>query len=475
MRLPRHRLVRGWKGRPPFIPAARVPAAMAARAPAGRHRLLAATLSLAGCALGASMLSAPAALATPLAGRPAAPAGPAATAQGIADRQQPLLAVADEILRLTGQGKAAGYAGYGDVTISVPARLVTLYWHGSVPSALRLRLSRLRATAPIRVVTSPYTWQQLESETRQLAAREDSLAADGYRLARVGPEPAATGLTVGVDYARSRAIARAAPASAKAASVMAALRRLAPGTIPMRISDTPLAQATGTRNFDSTPFWGGSRIVRPGNIVCSSGFSVISGSTHEMVTAGHCGGISTPWQTGDFYGSGNVMGTETARDPCCDTAIIKVGANQGHIYDKGWNSTAGEAVAGPKPDVIGTLICTEGATSGVLCGIDTTSTGQTVTFTNDDGSTFTSANEDLGVQQTPGQQADAAGDSGGPAIINTSTAGRVYATGTISGGDEPVTCSRNDDPSVAKKCYDEVWFEEINPILSRWNAKLVTG
>jgi streptogrisin D len=236
-----------------------------------------------------------------------------------------------------------------------------------------------------------------------------------------------------------------------------------------------VAKATGSRNLDNPPFWGGSRIVRPGNIVCSTGFSVISGLTHEMLTAGHCGGISTPWQTGDFYGSGLAMGTETARAPCCDTAIIKVGDNQGDIYDHAWNSTTVEAVIGPLTSVGGTAVCTEGATSGVRCNIKTLETGQVVTFTNEDGSTFTSANESLGVEQSSGQQADAGGDSGGPVIVNSSTARHVYATGTISGGYGAVTCSSADDPSVVKACYAEVWFEEITPILSGWHAQLMTG
>jgi hypothetical protein len=435
-----------------------------------RYRHLAATLGLAGCALGASLRSAPPASATPA-------SGPiSAAAQGIATRQQPLLAAANEILQLTGQGAVAGYSGYGDVTISVPNRLVTLYWHGSVPSALRLRLTRLRATVPVQVVASPYTWRQLETQTHQIAAHEGALQAEGYHLAHVGPEPSATGLAVGVDYTRSRPLATAASAPAKAAMAAAAVRRLVPGTVPLSISNTPVAVATGTRNVDASAWWGGSRIVRPGNVDCSTGFSVISGSTREMLTAGHCGGISTPWQTGDFYGSGNVMGTEIARAPCCDTAIIKVGANEGHIYDKGWDSSVGEAVANHITAVAGTLICTEGATSGAICNIRVTATGQLAVFTNPDGSTeFTAVNESRGIELTSGHQATAKGDSGGPVIVNTSNPGHIDATGTISGGDGAVSCSSNDDPYVASSCFSAVWFEEIVPILSGWHASLVTG
>ena len=442
--------------------------------PHSRHRVLLAALGLAACAVvGTSPLAAPSAIAA-TAGSPA----PAQlSAQATATQQEPLLEVANEILQLTGQGTTAGYSGYGDVAISVPTDLVTLYWHGSVPAALQVRLARLRATAPVQVIAAPYTWQQLETQTQQIAADEAGLRADGYTVSRVGPEPGATGLQVGVDYARSGALAAATTvtAPAKAAMAQAAVRQMISGLAPVTISNAPVAEATGSRNLDNPPFWGGSRIVRPGNIVCSTGFSVISGSTHEMVTAGHCGGINTPWQTGISYGSGLAMGTETARAPCCDTAIIKVGSNQGDIYDHAWNSTTGEAIIGPLTSVGGTGICTEGATSGVRCNIKTLETGQVVTFTNEDGSTFTSANESLGVELSAGQQADAGGDSGGPAIVNSRTAGHVYATGTISGGYGAVTCSSADAPNVVRACYGEVWFEAITPILSQWHAQLMTG
>jgi hypothetical protein len=443
--------------------------------PRPHYRILLTTLGLAACAaLGTSLLSAPASSAASKAAGPPTPAQ--LSAQAVAARQHPLLEVANEIIQLTGQGRAPGYSGYGDVAISVPNRLVTLYWHGPLPSALRLQLVRLRATAPVQVVAAPYTWQELEAQTHQIAAHQAGLRADGYTLARVGPEPGATGLQVGVDYARSRALATgpaAASLSAQAASAQAAVRRLVPGPAPVRISNTPLAHAAGTRNVDASPWWGGSRIVRPGNIDCSSGFSVVRGSTHYMVTAGHCGGINTPWQTGDFYGSGNVMGTETARNPCCDSAVIKVGSNQGHIYDKAWNSSTGEAVIGPLTAVVGTLVCDEGATSGVRCNINTVATGLVVDFTNEDGSTFTAENESQGFQ-IGGTQATAGGDSGGPVIINSRTAGRIYATGTISGGYGNVSCN-NIDPNVVPVCYEGVYFEEIIPILNLWTVNLVTG
>jgi hypothetical protein len=460
--------------------------------PRARHRIMR-IACLACIATGMAALPAAAARATPAAGHhtsstPARSSPADMSGQAWARRQLPLLKAANEILQFTGQGTKAGDTSYADVTISVPNRLVTLYWHGTVPRALRDRLARLRV--PVRIVAAPYTWQQLERQASRIADARTSLGAAGYTLSRVGPDAAATGLTVGIDFTRSRALAApagnpsaastAAAARAKATRAKAAVERLVPGLAPVTVSDAPLARASGSRQLDNLPFWGGSRIVRDGNVVCTSGFSVIKGSTRYMVTAGHCGGISTVWQTGHFYGAGLTLGTEVARNPCCDSAIISVSDNQGFIYDKGYNSSTGEAVIGartaspPSPitAVGGTAICTEGATSGVRCNIQTLATGQFFSFTNP---SFTAENESLGMQMTAGQEAAAQGDSGGPVIINSGTAGKVYATGTISGISGTVACPGNIDPNVVPGCGTEVAFEEIIPILNLWGVNLVTA
>lgn len=450
-----------------------------------RHRVLLITLGLAACAAGALQLPATASSAasetthTPATAQLSVRQLTALSPQAIGALQQPLLTVANKIIQLTDQGLAPGYSGYGDVTISVPKHLVTLYWHGSVPSALRLRLASMDATAPVQVVAAPYTWQQLEAQTHQVSADRASLSAEGYTIASVGPTAAATGLQVGVDYATSHALAtmrpnatQAATAVADAASARAAVQHLVPGPAPVSVTDVPVAHATGSRQSDTWPWWGGARIVRPGNIVCSTGFSVKKGSTLYMLTAGHCGGISTSWQTGDSYGAGTAIGTEVNRAPCCDTAIIQVTANQGWIYDKGWNSTVGEHVIGYKTAVVGTMICDEGATAGVLCNLSTDATGQVVTFDGDASApSFTAENESEGFNLNE-DPAVAGGDSGGPTIINSGTSGQVYAAGTISGGFGEVSCG-SIDPNVVPVCYEGSWFEAIVPILNYWGVSMV--
>jgi hypothetical protein len=52
---------------------------------------------------------------------------------------------------VTGEGKAPGYSGYGNVTISVPDDTVTLYWHGDLPSTMQDELAGLRAKARVNI------------------------------------------------------------------------------------------------------------------------------------------------------------------------------------------------------------------------------------------------------------------------------------------------------------------------------------
>ena len=115
-------------------------------------------------------------------------------------------------------------------------------------------------------------------------------------------------------------------------------------------------------------------------------------------------------------------------------------ATRAYIYDLGWNSTAGELVIGTAAAVVGTLVCDEGATSGVRCGISINLTGQIASFSDPDSGPFTAENESEGVATDPNPyphyvQAVAGGDSGGPVIINSDTLDQVYAAGTISGQD----------------------------------------
>ena len=443
-----------------------------------RKKAWLALLSAAACAgLGLSALPAAgagAATAAPGAGRApaAAPgAGRPRAALDLPQRQVPLLDAVQRIRVLTHEGTSPGYSGYGNVTISVPAGLVTLYWKGGLPSGLRDLIARLRTGVRVRVLAAAYTWRQLEAQTRRLAARRAALHAAGISLSTVGPRDDASGLRAGVDYAASGALAagRAADHAMAAQTALArrAVLRVDRGPAPVSVSDVPRVTTTGTRNDDNLPWWGGARIVRDGDYDCTSGFSIYnSAGANFMLTAGHCGGINTWWQTTDNYNTGgNLLGREINRDTGGDTAIIQVYANNPSIYDKGWDSTLGEQVLGARSATDGQSLCTEGATSGVRCAGTVRNTGLTVTLSNGE----TANNE---VYATSSGQINAGGDSGGPVIQNSATPGLVYGIGTISASDTTVGCSNtlSMDPGVPWVCYKDVYFEDLPAALSHWHA-----
>ncbi len=384
--------------------------------------------------------------------------------QALARRQQPLLHVAQQVLALSRQGAEPGYAGYAGVSISVPDDSVTVSWKGPLPRRLRDHLAAAGRSVRVTTRSAPYTWRELENQTRTLVSRRATLRAEGITVSQAGPAPDGSGITVGVDYAAS-ALAGGSSTAMAAVAAQQAVAAVASGPAPVSVRNVPTARPSGTRQADNVPWWGGDRIVRPGNVDCSAGFSIRIGSTAYMLTAGHCGGINTAWQTGDWYGSGTPVGTEANRDPNGDTAIIAVSSNEGWIYDKGWDSSVGEAVIGSETTVPGTYVCTEGATSGVRCSIEVQQTGLYVSF-----GSFAAYNE-VYAASTSGSQSSAGGDSGGPVIVNSGTSGQVYGVGTISGGSTSVACS-NIDPNVTPACTSDTYFEDLPSALGYWGAWL---
>lgn len=411
------------------------------------------------------------------AGTPATTARPlseravtALSPQEVGARQAPLLKVATDVMTLSRQGAAPDFAGYAQPTISVTADDVTISWKGALPERLKALLARDGRTVDIRLRTAPYSWRELQAQTRRIVAGRSALLAQGLVLTQAGPAAESTGVTVGIAPASTPGVAARSRAATDVPAATRIMNSLHSGPAPLAVTALAAGHSNGGRQHDSQPWWGGARIVRAGNIVCSSGFSVYQNSTHYLLTAGHCGGINTNYQTGDYFGSGDAVGNEANRDPNGDTAIIAVTGDQGWIYDKGWDSTVGESVIGYQPSVPGTLTCTEGATSGVRCGAKVAQTGVYEVFANDDGTTFGAYNE-VYAHSTSNAQVNAGGDSGGPVIINSGVSGQVYGTGTISGAGTGVGCS-SIDPNVVPHCYDDVWYEDLGTTLNHWGASL---
>jgi streptogrisin D len=403
------------------------------------------------------------------------PGSASSGASALNQRQIRLARVANQIINLTRQGRAAGYSGYGDIEISVPLNAVILYWKGAVPTTLHHELLRMRRTAAVRVVSAPYTWRNLEAQTHRISGMQADLRARGIVLSRVGPMPGATGVEAAVDAGRSPAL-RAAPANAASTVARAMPSLLAAAPAPVTVTTAPAVRTASaditvaTRNLDDSPWWGGDRIIRAGGVVCSAGFSLINSAGHQfMLTAGHCGGISSAWYAGD-KGGGPLMGTEVNRDSGGDTAIIAVNNNEGWIYDKGWNSAVGEQVIASGTAIRYESLCTEGATSGARCDAIVQQTGIDLPLGNGE-----TAHNEVYATAKSGQQIAADGDSGGPVIGNSGIPGEVIAFGTITGFNARVGCT-NIDPNLRRtQCGSDVYFEDINAALNHWVANLYFG
>jgi hypothetical protein len=205
--------------------------------------------------------------------------------------------------------------------------------------------------------------------------------------------------------------------------------------------------------------------------VCSTAFAVTINGADYLLTAAHCGGINTYWDVTDWYhggpGDGLYLGTESNRIAADDTAIIRVNSTQPDIYDKGWNSTVSERVIGAVDTYRNSWICTEGATSGARCAGQVYFADATIYI---DGLGW--LNHESGASSSA--HLTAGGDSGGPVIVNSPYAGDVYATGTITGYENPAACPSNNHPDLNPRpvCSHDVVYETIYNVLADWGASM---
>lgn len=192
------------------------------------------------------------------------------------------------------------------------------------------------------------------------------------------------------------------------------------------------------RLLDSTPYWGGDRIVYHTSssiIQCTAGFYWINGSTKAMSTAGHCSANGQAWLQG-YYDSGTntiyytgSMGTVYTvqfGNNRIDGELMKGATYAADIYT---TPNGGEAVGAPPTIAVGLSVCADGSFTNANCS-GVVSAVNTCVDESDNGTVIhvcgvAIANSDNGTKLTQ------AGDSGGPVYSPGSNA---KATGIISGG-----------------------------------------
>jgi hypothetical protein len=203
-----------------------------------------------------------------------------------------------------------------------------------------------------------------------------------------------------------------------------------------------------SRHDDRQPHWGGAELWLNGQQQCTSGYSIGVGSSHYMVTAGHCYSPGTTV----LGGTGISWGTILYRNnyPTTDVELIGGSSYSGQIYT---SSTASMAVKGYIQSLVGSYpYCVSGAVTGTNCAY--TETAENQSYTDSVGTT-------TGLVILQGNGGAFFGDSGAPAYGVSS--GYAFIFGSVVAGEY-----------LCGSC--RVWIEPYHTrVQSLYNAGLVTG
>ncbi|MFH8381493.1 S1 family peptidase [Kitasatospora sp. NPDC018058] len=182
-----------------------------------------------------------------------------------------------------------------------------------------------------------------------------------------------------------------------------------------------------------TPLIAAGDAIYGGQYRCSLGFNVVSGSTHYVLTAGHCGNVAQTWFT-DKAHTTLIGPTVSSSFPGTDYALVR--------YDDDTLAHPGGFTSAPNA-YIGESVTRTGSTSGTHTG---TVTGLNVTVRYSDGGTV------RGLIQT--DVCAEPGDSGGPLYEGTK------ALGLTSGGSGDCTVGGT------------TFFQPVNAALAKYKASV---
>lgn len=219
------------------------------------------------------------------------------------------------------------------------------------------------------------------------------------------------------------------------------LNPVTPRPKPGSAETTPslMAAVTSPPLIDSTPYYGGDRLVRTYSSggqtyvsQCTAGGVYTSGGTLKMATAGHCGPTGTLWYQGYYdtvdqqiYISGTMGNTISSQygGGAIDAAMLSGNSYAPSIWT---SSTSSLPIAGQAAVGNGTSICTAGSFTGFSCGgkVDLV----------DICTNYTDGNMVCGLDRaTAPYRLVQSGDSGGPVVVNNGGSSASLA-GIISGG-----------------------------------------
>lgn len=288
-----------------------------------------------------------------------------------------------------------------------------------------------------RFVQDAYDVDRLEAEAFELAK---SAVAAGVPVVSVRTTQDNSGLLVSV----------ADPSTTADQTTTQKLASLAEDTgIPLAVETTTDEPETtsGWRWADQSPFYGGSRIYKPGAGACTSAFPVVApvtgGYQTAMLTADHCGAIGDVWRSGQAGADNWALGTMTDGNSGGSDfkriALANGAGIQGRVYTGAEYSSTSLPVKARSYPVTGDVICPSGAYSGLNCLAEVQSTGDVLCFVADGGLCY---NNLVTVHSTSDTPLFGMGDSGGPVVAgwNGGVVGFGVITGVNTGGNNVKTC-----------------------------------
>ncbi|MGW7101533.1 S1 family peptidase [Streptomyces sp. NPDC054838] len=345
--------------------------------------------------------------------RPASGFASEAGAVALMRRQRPLLDAAHQ-LRQTG---AASLPGFSGITVDPERSTLHLYWHDVLPTSVKQTVQRLsRPSVRIEVSQAP------------------------------APKPGRTG------------------EAAKVSVAVGTPARPVAGT-----SDPAPAPRPAGRVNDRSPVSGGALIITQPE-TCTTGFGVVSEATgrKQLLTAGHCGPVGSPW----FNGEGEFIGNAVSRHPAADALVIDANSS-----DRVWHGAVtenlegvddkGRTVTAARSPEVGQYLCTSGAVSGTHCGLRVTRTGVVVSVAGTD------VPDQIEAEQVEHAAAVGNGDSGGPVYSATTSTGPVTAHGMITAYDRQETAPCSGAPTGnGRNCSWRVYFTDILSVLKATGTRL---
>ncbi|WP_344918318.1 S1 family peptidase [Streptosporangium oxazolinicum] len=334
------------------------------------------------------------------------------------DAQEPLRRAAKPIMNaVLSSTKDLGFAG-----LKLEDGFVQVWWKGDVPAHMEPVLAKARLNAQVKVGSARFSREEL----RETAAAIRKDLADNPRgpLHAVGVESDGSGVYVETENAQAK-------------SDLSRTYDSLGSSVPIEVKIAERAVPAGRMN-DTSPFYGGMRILSDDGAICTAGWPVAATNNaafHYLLTAGHCTGMYTNWQNGNR--SMNIGQTILERADH-DLALIHAPNGTGrYMWDGGvpggWN-TSGEftkQIAGWDHVYEGQWLCQSGQTSGAVCSFEVVTSGDYAYCGNDAYGNYECYYDLFRANQFYGQ-GSRGGDSGGP-VFYPNTGGQVHPVGVTSG------------------------------------------